>query len=84
MQPFDEQLSLFKQDIEHHRSVSKEKQHYSVGLASEDAIFKLQAAFKNEHEARQAIDHLLAKEPDKFSRGEDYDNSSRVVYARLQ
>lgn len=84
MQAFDEQFALFKQDLEHHRSKSKEKQHFEIGLASEDAIFKLQAAFNNEQEAHKAIDRLLTEQPDKFSRGEDYVSNSRVVYARLQ
>lgn len=44
MEAFEEQRSFFKQDIHCHRSESKEKQHWETGLASEDAIFKLQAA----------------------------------------
>lgn len=83
MQSFDEQFALFKLDLENHRSKSKEKQHYALGLASEDAIFKLQAAFNNEQEALKAIEQLLSEQADKFSRGEDYAAGSRVVYARL-
>lgn len=83
MLSFDEQYALFRQDIENHRSERKEKQRYAVGLASDDAIFKLQAAFKDKGEAVKAIERLLAEQPEKFSRGEDHVDDSRLVYARL-
>lgn len=84
MEAFEKQRSLFKQDIHHHRSASQEKQHWEIGLASEDAIYKLQAAFNKPEDARKAIALLLEEKPEKFSRGQDYDQSSRLVYARLQ
>jgi hypothetical protein len=83
MLPFDEQFAFFKQNIENHRSESKEKQHYALGLASEDAIFKLQAVFNSKEDALRAIDSLLAEQPHKFSRGEDFAKDSTLVYARL-
>ena len=84
MTSFDEQFALFRQDIDHHPVKSKEKQYWEVGLAPEDSIFKLQAAFNNRQEAEQAIDRLLNEHSQKFSRGEDYDSESRLVYARLK
>lgn len=83
MLSFDEQFAFFKHDIEHHRSEGKDKQHFAVGLASEDAIFKLQAVFNSKQEALQAIDRLLEEQPGKFSRGQDYAHNTRLVYARL-
>jgi hypothetical protein len=84
MTDFEKKLNLFQEEMRNHRVQSPEKQHWQIGLAAPDAIFKIQTSFSNPQEARQAIDKLIAAAPDKLSRGKDYDENSPLVYARLR